>query len=226
MTIGFRIQTMPARLAASLIEAFAQQAVSHLSDSMGRTQTAAAAIRPMHGGATVLCGPALTVRVPPGDHLMVQKALDLAEPGDVIVVDAGGLVEVAMIGDIMTTYATQRGIAGFVIDGAIRDAAEIAGRNLPVYARGVSPRGPSRLGPGEIHAVVSVGGMVVHPGDIIVGDADGVVAVPRADVEEVLAAARALRVKEENTFRAIAEGRLDRAWIDEVLRARGCGSPL
>jgi RraA family protein len=226
MTIGFRIQTMPERVPAALIEAFATQAVSHLSDSMSRTQTAAAALRPMHSGPTTLCGPALTVRVPPGDHLMVQKALDLAEPGDVIVVDAGGLVEVAMIGDIMTRYAARRGIAGFVIDGAIRDAAEIAARDLPVYARAVTPRGPSRLGPGEIHAVVSIGGMVVHPGDIIVGDADGVVAVPRADADVVLAAARALRVKEENTFRAIAEGKLDRSWIDETLRSRGYDLPL
>jgi regulator of RNase E activity RraA len=226
MTIGFRIQTMPERVPTALIEAFATQAVSHLSDSMSRTQTAAAAIRPMHSGAITLCGPAFTVRVPPGDHLMVQKALDLAEPGDVIVVDAGGFVEVAMIGDIMTTYAARRGIAGFLIDGAIRDAAEIAGRGLPVYARGITPRGPSRLGPGEIHAAVSVGGMVVHPGDIIVGDADGVVAVPRADADAVLAAARALHAKEEDTFRAITEGKLDRSWIDDTLRSRRYDLPL
>jgi RraA family protein len=225
MTIGFRIRTAPERISAAIIEELGAQAVSHLSDSMGRTQTAASAIRPMHSGKTRLYGPALTVRVAPGDHLMVQKALDLAEPGDVIVVDAGGLLEVAMIGDIMTTYATERGIAGFVIDGAIRDAADIAARDLPVFARGVTPRGPSRLGSGEIHVTVAVGGMVVQPGDIIVGDADGVVSVPRVDAEEVLAAARVLRSKEETTFRAIAEGNLDRRWIDETLLARGCNMP-
>jgi regulator of RNase E activity RraA len=224
MTVGFRINPIKksADADSGLIAAFAKQAVSHLSDSMGRAQTAASVIRPMHGGVGILCGPALTVRVAPGDHLMVQKALDLANPGDVIVVDAGGLTEVAMIGDIMTTYAAQREIAGFVIDGAIRDLADIARRDLPVYARGVSPRGPTRVGPGEIYCAVCIGGMIVKYGDIIVGDADGLVAVPAEDAQTVLAAALKLREKEEDTFKAIAAGTFDRSWIDATLQQRGC----
>lgn len=220
MSAGFRILAAPAA-PADLISELASQAVSHLSDSMGRAQTASA-LRPMHGSGTRLCGPALTVRTAPGDHLMVQKALDLARPGDVIVVDACGVLETAMIGELMTRYAASRGIAGFVIDGAIRDADDIAAREMPVYARGISPRGPARFGPGEINVAVAVAGMVVHPGDILCGDADGLVAVPVADAPAVLAAAQALKAKELLTLNAIAGGVLDRSWIDETLRARGC----
>lgn len=221
MTYEVRINPSPSRLADALIQQLSEQEVSHLSDSMGRAHTAAAAIRPLHGGGTKLCGTALTVWVPPGDHLMVQKALDLAERGDIIVVDAGGLVEVAMIGEIMTAYAASRGIAGFVIDGAIRDLADISRRSLPVYARGATPRGPSRVGPGQINIPVCVGGMVVQPGDLIVGDADGVVCVPAADAERILAAALLLREKEKKTLQAIADGTWDRSWIDGVLHAQG-----
>lgn len=220
MKNGVCINPSPSRPADALVRQLSEQEVSHLSDSMGRAHTAAAALRPLHGGGTKLCGPAFTVWVPPGDHLMVQKALDLAARGDVIVVDAAGFLEAAMIGEIMTAYAAARGIAGFVIDGAIRDLADISRRSMPVYARGTTPRGPTRLGPGRINIPVCVGGMVVHPGDIIVGDADGVVCVPAAIAEQTLTLARSLRDKEKRTLQAIAEGTLDRSWIDEALHAQ------
>jgi regulator of RNase E activity RraA len=161
------------------------------------------------------------VRVAPGDNLMVHKAIDIAAPGDVIVVDAGGVVEQAIIGDIMTSHAAKRGVAGFVIDGAIRDADELRSRDFPVYARGVTHRGPYKNGPGEIGVPVSIGGMVVNPGDIIVGDGDGVVAVPLADAEAVLGAAREQKKKEDATLAAIAAGTIDRKWVDETLQAKG-----
>jgi RraA family protein len=222
MTAGFRILPMPQRPARELVAALAEMVTPHLSDNMSRLQGAAAAIRPMHGGGAKLAGPALTVRVPPGDNLMVHKAIDIAAPGDVIVVDAAGVLEQAIIGDIMTSLAAKRGVAGFVIDGAIRDAAELAARPFPVYARGVTHRGPYKNGPGEINVPVSIGGMVVRPGDIVVGDADGVVAVPQADAQAVLAAAREQKKKEEASLAAIAAGTLDRKWVDETLRAKGC----
>jgi RraA family protein len=222
MTAGFRILPMPQRPARELVAALAEMVTPHLSDNMSRLQGAAAAIRPMHGGGAKLAGPALTVRVPPGDNLLVHKAIDIAAPGDVIVVDAAGVLEQAIIGDIMTSLAARRGVAGFVIDGAIRDAAELAARPFPVYARGVTHRGPYKNGPGEINVPVSIGGMVVRPGDIIVGDADGVVAVPQADAQAVLAAAREQKKKEEASLAAIAAGTLDRKWVDETLRAKGC----
>ncbi len=221
MSIGFRIFPSPLAPPAALLAALREHAVSNLSDSMGRTHTAAGGIRPMHRDGK-LCGPALTVRVARGDNLMVHKAIDLAQPGEVIVVDAGGFVEVAMIGDIMTSHAATRGVAGFVVDGAIRDLADVAARDLPVYARGVTPRGPSINGPGEINVAVSIGGMVVHPGDIVVGDADGVVAIPLADAESVLARVRELRAREQGILQRIDESSLDRTWVDEVLKAKGC----
>jgi RraA family protein len=220
MTAGFRIVPLPRRASPALVAALGEMVTAHLSDNMSRLQGAAAAIRPMHRGGR-LAGPALTVRVAPGDNLMVHKAIDIAEPGDVIVVDAGGVLEQAIIGDIMTSHAAKRGVAGFVIDGAIRDADELRSRDFPVYARGVTHRGPYKNGPGEIGVSVSIGGMVVNPGDIVVGDGDGVVAVPLADAEAVLAAAREQKKKEDATLAAIAAGTVDRRWVDETLRAKG-----
>jgi RraA family protein len=219
--IGFRILPMPARPPKKLIRSLAAMVTAHLSDNMNRLVAGGAALRPMHRGGK-LCGPAFTVKVAPGDNLMVHKAIDAAAAGDVIVVDAGGEVTHAIIGDIMASHAERRGVAGFVIYGAIRDAAEIGARRFPVYACGVTHRGPYKNGPGEINAPIALGGMVVHPGDIIVGDADGVVAVPLAHAEEVLALAKAQLAKETATLKAIAAGKVDRRWVDELLRQRGC----
>lgn len=219
--IGFRILPMPPRPPKKLIKALAAMVTAHLSDNMNRLYAGGAALRPMHRGGK-LCGPAFTVKVAPGDNLMVHKAIDTAAPGDVIVVDAGGEVTHAIIGDIMSSLAEKRGAAGFVIYGAIRDAAEIGARRFPVYACGVTHRGPYKNGPGEINTAIAMDGMVVHPGDIVVGDADGVVAVPQAHAEEVLALARAQLAKETATLKDIAAGKADRRWVDELLRQRGC----
>lgn len=219
--IGFRILPMPARPAKKLVAALGAMVTAHLSDNMNRLVAGGAALRPMHAGGK-LCGPAFTVKVAPGDNLMVHKAIDLAAPGDVIVVDAGGVLTSAIIGDIMTSLARKRGLAGMVIYGAIRDAAEIRARRFPVYACGVTHRGPYKNGPGEINLPVALDGMVVHPGDIVVGDADGVVAVPQAHAAEVLALARAQLAKESAMLKAIAAGNADRRWVDELLRQHGC----
>jgi RraA family protein len=222
MTLGFRVLPSPARAPRETIAALAQHAVSNLCDSMGRTHNAAGGtLRPMHRGGK-LCGPALTVRTAPGDNLLIHKAIDLAQPGDVIVVDGGGALDAALIGDIMTSYALTRGVAGFVIDGAVRDTEDLAARDLPVFARGVSPRGPTREGPGEINVAVSIGGTAVHPGDIVVGDADGLVFVPSAQANALLAAVNSLLAKERALLDSIAQGKADRRWVDETLRAKGC----
>ena len=219
--IGFRILPMPPRPPRKLIKALAAMVTAHLSDNMNRLVAGGAALRPLHRGGK-LCGPAFTVKVAPGDNLMVHKAIDTAAAGDVIVVDAGGEVTHAIIGDIMASHAEKRGVAGFVIYGAIRDSAEIGARRFPVYACGVTHRGPYKNGPGEINTPIALDGMVVHAGDIIVGDADGVVAVPLAHAEEVLALARAQLAKETAMLKAIAAGKADRRWVDELLRQRGC----
>jgi len=221
MTAGFRILPMPQRPSRALVAALAEMVTPHLSDNMSRLRAAGAALRPLHK-AGKLAGPAFTVKVAPGDNLMVHKAIDIAEPGDVIVVDAGGVVEQAIIGEIMASWAAKRGVAGIVIDGAIRDLGAISAGTFPVYARGVTHRGPYKNGPGEINVPVTIGGMVVQPGDILIGDEDGLIAVPQADAEAVLAAAREQKKKEDATLKAIAAGSIDRKWVDETLRARGC----
>ncbi len=220
MPIGFKINPRPPKIDPALLEAFRGIPSPIVSDNMARMFAGGPTLRPYHQG-TPLLGVALTVRTRPGDNLMVHKAIDMAEPGEVIVVDAGGDLTNAIIGEIMTTLAMKRRIAGFVIDGAIRDSDAIAIENFPVYARGVTHRGPYKDGPGEINVTVVIGGQAVAPGDIIVGDADGVVAVPRSEAAEIAKAARAQMEREAKTLAAIADGSIDRKWVDETLRAKG-----
>jgi len=221
MSVGFRIVRNVTKAPKALVEAFARIPTPLISDNMNRMFAGGAGIRPIHreGG---MCGPALTVHTRPGDNLVIHKALDMAEKGDVIVVDAGGDVTSAVIGEIMVRIAEKRGVAGFVVDGAVRDAGALARNIVPVYARGVTHRGPYKDGPGEINVPVAVDGMVIQPGDIVVGDEDGVVAVPRDGAEAILALARAQVEAEAKTMKAIADGTLDRSWVDERLKERGC----
>jgi RraA family protein len=224
MPIGFRILPRSTRATEAQLASFKDVATAHLSDNMGRLAGGGAALRPMHKGGH-LVGCALTVKVRAGDNLMVHKAIDIAEPGDVVVVDAGGDLTQAIIGELMMRRAQQRGLAGLVIHGAIRDLACIGADTYPVYACGVTHRGPYKDGPGEINVPVSIGGMVVHPGDIIVGDEDGLVAVPLADAQGLLAAAAKHRAKEDVTMREILAGTVDRSWVDRLLTERGCDMP-
>lgn len=221
MTIGFRILPSPPLPPAELIAVLRTLAVANLTDSMHFTRAIAGAIRPMHRGG-VLCGPALTVRVPPNDNLMVHKSVDVARRGEVIVVEAGGNLDVSVVGGIVTGYAASRGVGGFVIDGAIRDTAEIGAGTLPVYARGICARGPRKEGPGEINVPITIGGVTVNPGDIVVGDEDGLVVVPLADAKEVIERTRALAQREQDIMQKISAGTLDRSWIDQTLKAKGC----
>ncbi len=220
-TPGFRILPSAPPPAPELLERLRKLPAANLSDNMARHHGACAALVPMHKGGK-LVGSAFTVKVPAGDNLMVHKAIDTAVPGDVIVVDAGGSLDHAVIGEIMSSHAARRGVAGMVIDGAIRDRDEIRASGFPVYARGATHRGPYKDGPGEINVPVSIGGMVVHPGDYIVGDGDGLLAIPRDIVEDVLRAAEAQNAKEQATLKAIAAGTVDRRWVDEALRQKGC----
>jgi regulator of RNase E activity RraA len=221
MSLGFRILPAPPRAADVLLDRFAGVATAHLSDNMSRLAGIGARLRPMHRGGR-LVGSAFTVKVTPGDNLMVHKAIDIAQPRDVIVVDAGGELSQAIIGELMMRRAQQRGVAGLVIDGAIRDLATIGADTFPVYAAGVTHRGPYKEGPGEINVPISVGGMVVQPGDIIVGDEDGLVAVPLEHADKLLALAAAHRAKEDVTMAQILAGTVDRSWVDALLKSRGC----
>ncbi|MEK1947519.1 MAG: RraA family protein, partial [Ensifer adhaerens] len=205
MPIGFRVKNSMKRIDASYVEAFRVLPVANVSDSMSRLVAGGDRLRPMHSGG-VLAGPALTVKTCPGDNLMLHKAIDMAAPGDIIVVDAGGDTTNALMGELMLAHAVKRGVAGFVLNGAIRDAEAIRAQPLPLYALGVTHRGPYRTGPGEIGFQISIAGMVINPGDLMLGDIDGIVCVPKADAEAVLKATRAKQDAEAKQMAATLSG--------------------
>ncbi len=217
--IGFRI--LPhASTDPALVKLFAGIPASIISDNLSR-MTGTSGLAPFHRPGVALLGTALTVRVRTGDNLMIHKALQLGRAGDVLVVDGGGCIDRALFGDIMKNVARMRGFAGVVLDGAIRDSAAYRDDDFPCYARGVCHRGPYKDGPGEINVPVSVGGMVVHPGDIVAGDDDGVVFIAPAEAKLVAEAARKKAAAEAATLEAIARRAYDDRWIDEALKAKG-----
>jgi regulator of RNase E activity RraA len=163
------------------------------------------------------------VKVFPGDNLMVHKSLDVAQPGDIVVVDGRSSTMNALLGDIISTKAKHRGIAGFILDGLVRDLPAICELDFPVFARGTTPIGPLHRGPGEIGYSICCGGVVVNPGDIIVGDAAGVVIVPQDIAHELLH--RLIAYREANTDYLAAlrkEGKFSNAWVDTLLESGNC----
>jgi regulator of RNase E activity RraA len=220
MAIGFAIHKAKRKISANLVEQFRSLPVANVSDVMSRI-AGTNRLRPMHAGGW-LGGPALTVKTRPGDNLMVHKAIDIAQPGDVIVVDAGGVLINAIIGEIMSTLAEKKGVAGFVIDGSIRDAGAIRAGSFPVFAAGVAHRGPYKDGPGEINCPISVDGMLVEPGDLIVADDDGVLCVPFEEAAEICKLTQAKKASEEKAIAQIHAGTPDRRWVDETLQRLGC----
>ncbi len=219
--LGLRILKRTRKVDARYVEAYRGVPVANISDCMARMSAAGPRLRPMHRQG-YLAGPALTVRTRPGDNLMIHKALALAQPGDVIVVDGGGDLTNALFGEIMVATAISRGVAGVVLDGAVRDCDAIGEGAFPLYAAGVTHRGPYKDGPGEINVPIAIDGMVVHPGDLIVGDADGLLCVPFDAAEEILAAVRQKMEAERQMLADIAAGTLDTSWIDATLRRIGC----
>ena len=215
---GFRILERT-RTDEALVGLFDNLPTSIISDNLSRL-TGTWGLHPYHRPGTRLLGQALTVRVRSGDNLMIHKALQMGGPGDVLVIDGDGSVDRALMGEIMKRVAQSRGFAGLVIDGAVRDVASYREDTFPCYARGVCHRGPYKEGPGEINIPVSVSGVVVHPGDIVVGDDDGVVFISPADAKAVAAASRNKAAAGAATFGSIAGGSNDDAWVDEILRAR------
>lgn len=209
------------RPARELVERFRHIPVANIDDCMGRLAAVHESIKPI--GKSGLVGPALTVKVPAGDNLMMHYAMDLVQEGDVLVIDAGGYTGRAIFGELMVNYLLTKRLAGIIIDGAIRDSAEIAATGLPVYARGVTPNGPWKNGPSEVNTPVQVGGCTVNPGDIVVADSDGVLFVPQAEAEAVLKSADALMAGEAAVMRGIREsGKMERPWVMEKLNALHC----
>jgi RraA family protein len=221
VAIGFRINKRTRKVDEQTVARYRDIAVANISDSMSRMTHGGPRLRPLHSGG-VLAGPAMTVKQRPGDNLMVHAALNRAARGDVLVVDAGGDLTNAIMGELMLAHARQIGMAGVVIYGAVRDYGWIRKNDFPVFAAGVTHRGPYKNGPGEINATIAIEGMVIEPGDLIVGDDDGLICVPYADTETVYQAANAKQQGEAKTMAAIKAGTNDRSWVEAALKAANC----
>lgn len=221
MSIGFRVLQRRRKVDAAMVEKFREIPVANISDEMARITAGGPRLRPMHAGG-VMAGPALTVKTRPGDNLMVHKALNIAEPGDIIVVDAGGELTNAIIGELMLAFAAKQKVGGIVINGSIRDYGSIHMGKLPVYAAGITHRGPYKDGPGEINVPIALDGMVIEPGDLVVGDEDGLLCVPFDEVEAVYARAYSKHEGEKVMFEKIARGESDRGQWDRKLAELGC----
>lgn len=218
---GFRVRKNITRPSSDLVAAFAKFETPDISDMMNRLYTMNSAIHNLVNNKP-LFGPACTVKVFPGDNLMVHKALDIAKPGDVIVVDAGGSHMNGLIGDLISNKAHHRGVQGFVIDGLIRDLPGIREVDIPVYARGVTPIGPLHRGPGEINYPISCGGIVVNPGDLICADENGVVVVRKEFAEEVLIKLKKQKQALEAYVADVKRGIFSNEWVDNMLAAHEC----
>ncbi len=219
---GFRIRKQIIRPDPALIAEFGQFDSPDISDQMNRLYTMSPVIRNMTDPDLKILGPACTVKVFPGDNLMVHKALDIAVPNDIIVVDAGGSSMNAVLGDLISTKARHRKIGGFVVDGLVRDINGIRPLRLPVYARGVTPIGPLHRGPGEVNFPIQCGGIVVHPGDIIIGDMNGVVVVPREIAENLLQRLKQLKANMAEYLAAVQRGEFSNRWVDAILEESKC----
>lgn len=210
--------------AEDLLERARRLASSLISDVFGRW-AGAPGLLPLAGLAPgeVVAGPALTVRTRPGDNLVVHKALDIARPGEILVVAAGGQTDRAILGGLMGHYARTRGVAALVVDGAVRDRSDLDELSPPVFARALSHLGPYKDGPGALRGTVSLAGVTVADGDLVVGDEDGIAIVPRERAEEIVAAAEAKLAAEQAEHEDIAAGEWDRSWVDASLALRTVG---
>ena len=220
MTSNAAIRRDIERVPAAIVKAARKFQSSILADVGGRRGSLGGRIQPLARSMKV-AGPAFTVEVRPGDNLMIHAALVLAKPGDVIVVDGKGDLSCALTGALMAAHAHKAGIAGFVIDGAVRDTEECARGDFPIFAAGANPNGPLKNSGGRINWPVSLAGTAVNPGDLIVGDADGVVVVPRELAAEIVGAAQAKVNMDAVRMKAIDRGELVQSWVAEGLKSVG-----
>lgn len=203
------------------IQALTGLASSVVGDVMGRL-IGTTGLMPVNRSTISVCGNAFTVRVRAGDNLLIHKALDMLKPGDMLLVDGEGDASRALVGEIMMTSAIVRGAVGFVIDGAVRDIDAFEEHKFPCWARGVNLRGPYKDGPGSVNVPVTVGGILVNPGDIILGDSDGVVAVPRSGALDIAQAAKEKVLVEQQMIADIKSGVYSSKWVDDLLKQKGC----
>ncbi|AOT70656.1 RraA family protein [Geosporobacter ferrireducens] len=218
--IGFRIYGDIKRSDRDILERLKNVGTCAISDGLNKFNTMHHAIKPVYEEVKI-AGNAITVRMRPGDNLMLHKAIGMAQAGDVIVVDTCGCESNSVLGDLMATAAVKKGIAGIVIDGGVRDVLELKRSKAPIFAKCVTPAVGDKGGPGEINAPISCGGVPVNPGDIIVGDANGIVVIDPSIIDEVLKGAEAKLEKDNKRMEEILRGVITKPDIDEALRKAG-----
>ena len=219
---GFSIRKSIDRPSEDLIAKFRNYRVPDISDVLNRMYTMRPDIKKISGPDKILVGPACTVRGHAGDNLMIHKSLDIAQPGDIVVIDTNGSYKNAALGELIVWKARSRGISGFIVDGMIRDLPGITKYNFPVYARGLSPVGPLHNGPGEINNNISCGGIVVQPGDIIVADTNGIVVVRKNTAEDTFSRVQSHCERMGPYWADVEKGIFSNDWIDKILEERNC----
>jgi 4-hydroxy-4-methyl-2-oxoglutarate aldolase len=214
---GFRVRASWPRPGAALLAAFGDASPAQIADCMSRLCAMDAGIRPIWPSSRII-GPALTVWCHSGDNLMLHKALSLAQPGDIVVMNTQGNTANSGFGELLATSAVKLGVRGVIIDGTVRDAAALEALRLPVYSRGLCPNGCNKDGAGEVGAIVACGNVAVRPGDIVIADRDGVTIVPLEDAPEVATLTAQQLERERQRLTEIERGVLVRPEIDDYLR--------
>lgn len=220
---GFRIRKNIQRPPVEVIDAFRPFEGPMISDLQNRLYTMHPDLQSMIGPELLpLVGAACTVRCFPGDNMMVHASLDIAKPGDIVVIDAGGSQMNAVLGDLISAKAKHRGIAGFMVDGLIRDIDGIRKIGMPVFARGITSVGPLQRGPGEVNYAIQCGGVVVYPGDIMFGDSCGVVVIRQEIAGKLLERCRQKTAHEAKYVAAVQRGEFSNEWVWRGLNADDC----
>lgn len=218
---GFRIREYPSRPRKDLSQKLSEFETADISDQLNRLYTLSHDIHNLVNDLG-FAGPAITVKVFPGDNLMLHKALDLIQPGDVLVIDTGGCESNAVIGDLIASKAKHRGVVGVIVDGLVRDIKGLKELGLPVFGKGISPIGPLQRGPGEVNYAVSCGGIVVNPGDIVVADTAGVVIVRQEFAGDMITHLEHSKQKRADYEASVKRGEFDNEWVDLFLDKSNC----
>lgn len=223
MNIGFRIKKLTVRPCKSIVDAFSSLPSANVGDVLNRQFCISGKLKKMN--AHKLCGPAVTVFLRNGDNLLVYKAIEQAEKGDVLVINAKEGMDNAILGELLLRWAESRGIAGVIVNGAVRDVEYIRNSSVPVYARSITPAGPYKDGVGEVNYPISIEHVVIHPGDILLGDDDGIVVISKEHAEYVLQQSKEITAKEQEILKAIESDQWNMQWLDKRLQELGCSYP-
>lgn len=218
MSVGLRVFMRRELPEKDLVEKFRDLPTANVADCMERLGVMSSEIRLLSNPSQKsMLGVALTVKVRNGDNLFIHQAIDMGGPGDVIIVDNEGGRERSLAGAVMFGYCQYKGIEGIVFDGPIRDYDAVVHLDWHVYATGVTSRGPYKTGPGEVNVPICCGGVVVNPGDIILGDMDGILVIPKQDAEKILELAIPFAEKDAVKSKKAIFGELDRSWVQKAI---------